>query len=1011
MNSLRGLFIICLTICLHPFESAAQLCIDCGQGISGSFKASRDTSLISGNYDFDTFIIDEGVMVSIYGNQPLIIRCKTDAEINGILDLSGGNGEDGIPNLTGGNGGLANAGGFNGGAGIYNNAQAILAGINGNGPGYGNGGLNGSGAGAGFSVQGNACNFPGGIAYGDSIISQLFGGSGGGGGMARMGGVSAGGGAGGGILVLKSCTSLIIGLNGGIYSNGGDGGNGNYNGFPGGGGSGGTIYLAAKNIEIHGIVSSMGGAGGLDANNDSCFSSCSGSPGRIRIDSKELAIDGSILPSAYLHSLFYAGIRRAVNAKCHGTATGFIKTRANGGEKPYTYQWSNGGTSDEIDQLMAGTYTVTITDATGCSYTDQVSISQPSEIIPEVVSYPPTCESKNDGKLLFRATGGTPFPYQKTLFTTLWSNSSSNGIMFDITVNKKVKLKRITLSLPSSSLQQLSIFFKQGTMIGAETDSSQWQLVNSYSVTGMGSDEDTPLDISSLDELLPGRYAFYVYNHSGKINSVTSSVIGNTFNYDHVLTVHDGLSRDQSTSVFTASQKGAMNLAGGITYVVRQDDHFNYNYISNGINSPINDRLPDGVHQYVISDALGCLVSDTVTIPTAGKMNISLVEIKSPRCSYSTDGAIEMNAIPSLNEKFCPTSIPYSLPSNGMLLNFAVAQTIQLNGFDFYTSQSGQIHLYLKSGTYLGEENNSSAWTYLGLYPVTTVGSTGITPILLNNQQMLTPGTWSIYAYSDTDLFMNLDSVTLFSNADITFLQSMSRTGNTGAFLTSEKMNAHFAGTLRYFQTATAMDYQWNNTTHSNLINNLSGGTYTVTVTQNNECSVSKSYDLTAPAPITINEYITPETEEEQNGSIHVNVDGGTAPYYIQWINSGSTGNIIQQLPSGNYPVFIADSKGCIKNDTLYVNRITNPVKSEGQLAIAPNPGHGQFIVVKEVNGMEDCTLRIFDCLGRLTYKSETNILSLMTNGVNLSHYADGNYIIRVNDQDQIFNARLVIIR
>ncbi|MBL0097873.1 MAG: SprB repeat-containing protein [Bacteroidetes bacterium] len=52
-----------------------------------------------------------------------------------------------------------------------------------------------------------------------------------------------------------------------------------------------------------------------------------------------------------------------MNAKCHGTASGFIKTRANGGEKPYTFQWSNGGTSDEIDQLMAGTYTVTITDA------------------------------------------------------------------------------------------------------------------------------------------------------------------------------------------------------------------------------------------------------------------------------------------------------------------------------------------------------------------------------------------------------------------------------------------------------------------------------------------------------------------------------------------------------------------------------------------------------------------------------------------------------------------------
>ena len=334
--------------------------------------------------------------------------------------------------------------------------------------------------------------------------------------------------------------------------------------------------------------------------------------------------------------------------------------------------------------------------------------------------------------------------------------------MFDITVNKKVKLKRITLSLPSSSMQQLSIFFKQGTMVGAETDSTQWQLVNSFSVTGMGNDEDTPLDISSLDELLPGRYAFYVYNHSGKINSVTSSVIGNTFNYDHILTVHDGLSRDQSASVFTASQKGAMNLAGGITYVVRQDDQFNYNFISNGINSAFNDKLPEGVHQYVISDALGCLISDTVTIPPAGKMNISLVEMKSPRCSYSTDGSIEINALPSINEKFCPTSIPYSLPSNEMLLNFAVAQPIKLNGFDFYTSQIGQLHLYLKSGIYVGQENSSSAWTYLGMYPVTTAGSTGITSILLNNQQTLTPGIWSIYAYSDTDLFRNLDSDLLY---------------------------------------------------------------------------------------------------------------------------------------------------------------------------------------------------------------------------------------------------------
>jgi len=829
--------------------------------------------------------------------------------------------------------------------------------------------------------------------------------------MAMMGAVSAGGGAGGGIVLLKSCNSIIIGPLGKILNNGGAGGNGNVNGFPGGGGSGGTIYLAAKEVEIHGTVTASGGAGGLDASNDSCQSSCNGSPGRIRIDSKEEWIDGIILPSPYFHKFFNAGIRRAVNAKCYGTASGFIKARASGGEKPYTYQWSNGSNADEIDNITAGTYTVTITDATGCAYTDQVIISQPEAILPEVISYPPTCENIDDGQLLFRATGGTPFPYQKTLFTTLWSNNASNGIMFDITVSKKVKLKRITLSLPAASQQQVQVYFKKGTMIGAETDSTQWQLVNSYSVTGMGNDDDTPLDISSLDELLPGRYAFYVYNQSGKINSVTSSIIGNTFNYDHILTVYEGLSRDQSASAFSAAQKGAMNLAGGITYVVQQENDNTYDFISNGINAASNDKLPAGVRTYVISDALGCVVSDSILIPTANKMDISLVKMKNPRCSYTTDGSIEINASPAINERFCPTGIPFSLPSNGLILNFTATTPVNLNGFDFYTSQTGQIHIYLKAGDYTGYENNASAWMYLGMYTTVTGGTAGKSSLILNNQQLLTAGNWSIYAYSNTDLFRNSDSAPSFSNTEIIFHQSMSRSGDAGAFSTSEKTNAYFAGTLRYFQTGSAISYQWNNSVSSNVISNIAGGTYSVSVTQNNQCTVLKSYDLTAPAPLVLHELITPETEQEQNGSISINISGGTAPYYIQWLTTGSTGNNISQLPSGNYPVFIADSKGCVKNDTLHVNRITNPVKSEGLLAIAPNPGHGQFVVVKEVNGMENCTLRIYDCLGRLTYKSETNIQSLMTSGVNLSHYADGNYIIRVNDQDQIFNARLVIIR
>jgi hypothetical protein len=97
----------------------------------------------------------------------------------------------------------------------------------------------------------------------------------------------------------------------------------------------------------------------------------------------------------------------ATPVSCNGGANGGATATATGGTPGYTYLWSNSGNTAAISGLTAGSYTVTITDASSCVATAVVTVSQPNAIVPTVTTTPVSCFNGANGSATVSATGGT----------------------------------------------------------------------------------------------------------------------------------------------------------------------------------------------------------------------------------------------------------------------------------------------------------------------------------------------------------------------------------------------------------------------------------------------------------------------------------------------------------------------------------------------------------------------------------------------------------------------------
>src|SRR5687767_4640195 len=120
-------------------------------------------------------------------------------------------------------------------------------------------------------------------------------------------------------------------------------------------------------------------------------------------------------------------ITSSTDVLCFDENTGSATAMATGGTTPYVYNWSNGATGATANNLGAGLYVVTVTDAASATATASVVIDEPNQLNLNTTVTNVTCNGGNNGSITASASGGV-FPYVYN-----WSNGQSGSTISNLT--------------------------------------------------------------------------------------------------------------------------------------------------------------------------------------------------------------------------------------------------------------------------------------------------------------------------------------------------------------------------------------------------------------------------------------------------------------------------------------------------------------------------------------------------------------------------------------------------
>ncbi len=192
--------------------------------------------------------------------------------------------------------------------------------------------------------------------------------------------------------------------------------------------------------------------------------------------------------------------------------------------------------------------------------------------------------------------------------------------------------------------------------------------------------------------------------------------------------------------------------------------------------------------------------------------------------------------------------------------------------------------------------------------------------------------------------------------------------------------------------------YLWNTGATTSELSNLQAGIYTVTITDANGCSTTKENIISSPdcaIDIAIVNVTNASTPGAFDGSIVINVSGGTKPYTFQWYLNGvviSTEQDLYGIAPGSYTLVVTDAAGCIVGGGAYTVGYTSATTEldKNTIKLYPNPAFN-FVNLYSITKAK---VTIFTITGQqvLNFAAEKG-----ENSLDISNLEPGVYFIAVD--------------
>jgi uncharacterized protein (DUF2141 family) len=190
---------------------------------------------------------------------------------------------------------------------------------------------------------------------------------------------------------------------------------------------------------------------------------------------------------------------------CYGSADGSISLNITSGISPYTYSWSNGATTASINNLIAGSYDVIVTDATGCTATLNIIINEASTLVYVLNTNDATCFGSLDGSASIELQA-SPTPTGTVSMLTYCASNPSNSTQ-PATIIEEVQLSGDNNSITNNSGGFNDFYEDYTASMYADITESQSYTIN---VT-LG-------DLSVTNSYLGGAKVFIDFNIDGDFN-------------------------------------------------------------------------------------------------------------------------------------------------------------------------------------------------------------------------------------------------------------------------------------------------------------------------------------------------------------------------------------------------------------------------------------------------------------------------------------------------------------